>query len=894
MRLANWIYTLPLRLRSLFDGRRVESELDEELRYHIEAKTERYMAKGMAPEAARRAALVDFGGVEQAKEEVRDQAMGNWLHSVLSDCRYGLRQLRKNPGFTAVAVLTLALGIGANSALFSIVNAVLLRPLPYPNSEQLVTLRESKPNFATGSISFPNFLDWRKSNSTFASMAAMRGGYAVTLTGLGDADQLNTILLSSGFFEQLGVNPVLGRTFTQDEERVGAAPTVLLAAHFWKRKFASAPDVLGKPLTLNGKSYAIIGVIPASFDLLGNFNTVDVYLPIGQWDNPLLMNRNAGLGISAIGRLKPGITIEQARADMQHISQNLATAYPDTNKNISAALIPFRRWNLGNVQNPLFVLLGAVAFVLLIACLNVANLLLARSTARAQEFAVRAALGAAQSRIVRQLLVESVLIAAIGGGIGLLLAAFGTHWVLGALPFTLPRSVEIGMDAPVFLFALVVSLLAGIFFGLAPALRTARHDPQEALQEGGRSGGGRRHRLQSALVAAEISLALVLLVGAGLMIRTFAALHNVNPGFDSARVLAFGLSLPPSMMNTDPAAVRASLRDVQKQFESAPGVQSVAYSWGALPLSGDDEWLFWIDGHSKPADDSEESWAIDYVVGPAYLKAMGIGLQSGRFFTDADDEHATRVAVVDEVFAKKFFPGLNPIGQRLHINDAEQTTEIVGVVNHVNQWGLDSDSTQELRSELYVPLMQLDDKNMSLAGNGIGVIVRSDKPANVFDSIRRINKQISNQQVVFGAQTMDEIIAISLAERRFSLILLGLFAALALLLSGVGIYGVVSYIVSQHSREIGIRVALGARHADVLRLVLLRGARMTAVGILIGLAASFVLTRLLSTLLYGVSAHDTITLLAVALLLAAVSLGACYFPARRASRVDPMVALHYE
>jgi predicted permease len=881
-----------LRLRNLF--RRDDGELRDELHSHLQLHIDDNLRSGMTPEDARRHALLKLGGLEQTKEQIRDQQSLPIVESLLQDLRFAFRLLKKSPGFASVAVLTLALGIGANSALFSIVNAVILRPLPYPNPEQLITLRESKPNFATGSVSFPNFLDWQKENRTFASMAAMRGGYGVTLTGLGAAEQLNSILLTSGFFEQLGVNPVLGRTFTQDEERVGAAPTALLTAALWKRKCAASQDVLGKTLVLNGKAYTIIGVTPPSFDLLGNFSTVDVYLPIGQWGNPILMNRNAGLGISAIGRLKPGVTIEQARADMQRVSQNLSAEYPDTNKNVGAALIPFRKWNVGSVQTSLFVLCGAVAFVLLIACLNVANLLLARSTARAQEFAVRAALGAGQSRILRQLLVESILLAAIGGAIGLLLAAVGTQAVLRTLPAALPRSGEIGIDFRVFLFALVLSLVAGVFFGLAPALRTARHDPQKTLQEGGRSGGGQRHRLQFILVAAEISLALVLLVGAGLMIRTFGALHNVNPGFDSGKVLTFGLSLPPSMMNADPAAVRASFRDVQRQFESAPGVQSVAYSWGALPLSGDDEWLFWIEGHAKPATDSEESWTIDYVVGPAYLKTMGIGLQSGRFFTDQDSEHAPRVAVVDEVFAKKFFPGLNPIGQRLHINDADETTEIIGVVSHINQWGLDTDDTQELRSELYVPFMQLDEKNMSQAGNGIAVLVRSDKPANVFDSVRRINTQMSNQQVVFAAQTMDEIIAVSLAQRRFSLMLLGLFGALALLLSSVGIYGVVSYIVTQRTREIGIRVALGAQRADVLRLVLQRGAKMTAIGILVGIAVSFALTHLLSTLLYGVSPHDTVTIIAVAAILATVSLTATYLPARRASQLDPATILHSE
>lgn len=881
-------------LHRLFHKSRAEHELDRELRFHLDRQIADNLAAGMSPGEAHRQAVLTLGGVERVKQEVRDAHWETALENLFLDFRYALRALYKDPRFALTAILALTLGIGANTALFSIVNAVLLRPLPYPHPEQLVTLRESKPNFATGSISFPNFLDWRKDNRAFASMAIMRGGRTLTLTGLGDAEQVNAMLLSSGFFEQLGVNPLLGRTFTEDEERVGAAPTVMLSAPFWKRKFAASPSVLGKSLTLDGKDFTIIGVVPASFDLLGAFRSIDVYQPIGQWNNTALLSRTAGLGISGIGRLKPGVTIDQARADMQRVSANLAAAYPDADKNIGAALIPFRQWNLGSVQSYLYVLFGAVGFVLLIACVNVANLLLARSISRRHEFAIRSALGASQTRVIRQLLVESVLVAGLGGAAGLLLAAFGTQAVLRTLPTTLPRAGEIATDARVLLFALVLSITCGIFFGVVPAWKTARRDPRETLQEGGRGGSGQQHRLLGTLVAAEISLALVLLIGAGLMIRTLAALHDVNPGFDANKILTFGLSLPPSMMNANPDAVRSNLREVQRKFESAPGVQAVAYSWGALPLGFDDEWLFWIAGHPKPASKNEMNWTLDYVVGPDYFKAMGIRLQSGRLFTERDNEHAPQVAVIDEVFAKKFFPGINPIGQRLHLAQDDQTTEIIGVVNHINQWGLDSDTTQELRAQLYVPFMQLDDDNMARAGSGLGVIVRSEKPAQVFDSIRRINRQISNQQVVFSAQTMEDIIAASLADRRFSMILLGLFAALALVLSSVGIYGVISYIVSQRTREIGIRVALGARHADILGFVLRQAVKMALIGVLVGLAASFALTRLLSALLFRVTPTDPLTLVAVVALLLGVSLLACYIPARRAASIDPLVAIRYE
>lgn len=881
-------------LDRLFHKSRAERELDRELHFHLNRQIADNLAAGMNPEEAHRQAVLTFGGVERVKQEVRDAHWETALENFFLDFRYAFRSLYKDPRFALTAILALALGIGANTALFSIVDAVLLRPLPYPHPEQLVTLRESKPNFATGSISFPNFLDWRKDNRTFASMAMMRGGRTLTLTGLGDAEQVNAMLLSSGFFEQLGVNPLLGRTFTEDEERVGAAPTVVLSAAFWKRKFDASPGVLGKSLALDGKDFTVIGVVPASFNFLGAFRSIDVYQPIGQWNNTALLSRSAGLGISGIGRLKPGVTIDQARADMQRVTANLAAAYPDDDKNVGAALIPFRQWNLGSVQSSLFILFGAVGFVLLIACVNVANLLLARSLNRGHEFAIRSALGASQSRIIRQLLVESVLVAGLGGAAGLFLAAFGTQAVLRTLPTTLPRAGEISTDARVSLFALVLSIACGIFFGVVPAWKTARRDPQQTLQEGGRGGSGQRHRLLGTLVAAEISLALVLLIGAGLMIRTLAALHDVDLGFDADKILTFGLSLPPSMMNANPDAVRSNLREVQRRFESAPGVQAVAYSWGALPLGFDDEWLFWIAGHPKPASKNEMNWTLDYVVGPDYFKAMGIRLQSGRLFSERDNEHAPQVAVIDEVFAKKFFPGINPIGQRLHLGQDDQTTEIIGVVNHINQWGLDSDATQGLRVQLYVPFMQLDNDNMARAGSGIGVIVRSDKPAQVFDSIRQINRQISNQQVVFSPQTMEEIIAISLSNRRFSMILLGLFAALALVLSSVGIYGVISYIVSQRTREIGIRVALGAQHADILSFVLHQAAKMALLGVLVGLVVSFALTRLLSALLFHVTPTDPLTLAAVVALLLGVSLLACYIPARRAASIDPLVAIRYE
>jgi predicted permease len=869
------------------------AELNEELESHVAMAAEDLVARGESTTAAAQAARRELGNLSLLKEVTQDAWGGRWWRDLLEDARYGLRILSKNPGFMAVAVLTLALGIGANTALFSIVDGVLLNPLPYPHSEQLVTLHESKPNFATGSISFSNFLDWQKDNQTFSSMAVQRGTYLI-VTGLGEAEQLDALFVSSEFFRQLAVIPVIGRDFAPGEDRVGAAPTVMITAAFWNRKFGSRPDVLGKSLTLDGKDYTIIGVIPATFDLLGTLRSREVYLPLGQWSNPLLMNRAAGLGLHGIGRLKPGVTIEQARADMERVTQNLASTYPDVDKGIGAAVIPMRKSMLGQVQPFLLLLFGAVGFVLLIACVNVANLLLARSTGRAHEFAIRSALGAGQGRILRQLLTESTLLAAIGGGLGVVLAAVGTKAALRVLPMTLPRSAEVGMDGRVLIFAAAMSLLAGICFGLMPALKTTKSRTHAALKEGGRGGSGTRHRVQHALVAAEMALALVLLVGAGLMIRTLTALWNVSPGFDAKNVLTFGFSLSPSMAKASPEAIRAALREVHEKLQSAPGVQGISFSWGALPLSSDDEWLFWIDGQPKPASENDMNWALTYVVEPDYLKVMGVPLKSGRFFTTRDDEHAQSVAVIDDALAHKFFGDADPIGKRLHINSTDQVAEIVGVVGHVKQWGLDTDDKESLRAQLYTPFMQLPDKAMSQSASGLGVLVRSQGSIPVFESVRHASEQMSSQQVVFGAQTMNEIIANSLAARRFSMILLGIFAGLALVLASIGIYGVVSYVVGQRTQEIGVRMAMGAQRSEVLRLVLAQGAAMAAFGAAVGLVAALALTRLMGTMLFAVSAADPVTYLCVVALLFAVSMAACWIPARRAARMNPVDALRYE
>jgi putative ABC transport system permease protein len=817
------------------------------------------------------------------------------MHNFIQDIRYGMRLLARNPGFTIVAVLTLALGIGANTALFSVVNGVLLNPLPFPKPDQLVTLHEKKPNFETGAIPYLNFVDWQNQNHTFSSIAISRTAIFI-LTGLGESERLQGDFVSADFFQTLGVKPIAGRDLNTQDDQFGAAPVALISASLWKRKFGGTQDVLGKMISLGGQGYTIVGVMPSSISLrTGSFQYGDVYAPIRVWRNPALHNRMAALGLHGIGRMKPGVTLAQAKADLQRVAANLATAYPDANRGTTANVLPMKQSMVGRVQPYLLLLLGAVGFVLLIACVNVANLLLARSAGRTREFAIRAALGAGRGRVVRQLLTESTMLAVAGGALGLLFAAWGTQGALGLLPDALPRAEEIGMDGRVLIFAAAVSLLVGILFGLVPALKTATPDLHATLKEGGRGTTGARHRVHAAFVVVEMALALVLLVGAGLMIRTLASLWRVDPGFESKNVLTFSVGFPPALRSANPATVRAHLRQLDRQLESTPGVEAASISWGAFPMASEDDQTFWVEGQPKPKAQSEMPMALDYLVEPDYLKVMSIPLRRGRFFTSQDDEHSPTVVVVDDILAGKYFPHQNPIGQRLNIGDMK--AEIIGVVGHVKQWGLDTDDTDSLRAQFYLDFRQFPDEVMPRAAGGVGVVVRTaGAPLGAMDSIRRGLREMNDEQVIFDIETMDGIVSSSLASRRFSMLLLGAFAVLAVLLASVGIYGVNAYLVGQRTHEIGVRMALGAQRVDVLRLVIGQGARMALAGVALGVVAALGLSRLLqsSSLLYGVSASDPLTFAAVAILLTLMALAACYIPARRATNVDPMVALRYE
>src|SRR6202453_398760 len=634
------------------------------------------------------------------------------MGTLLQDIRYSLRMLAKNPGFAAIAILTLALGIGANTALFSVVNGVLLNPLAYPHSEQLVTVYGKAPGFARAPISYLNFLDWQRDTQTFSSMALYRNE-PYNLTGAGETELVGGSMISADFFPTLGVAPILGRNFRTDEDRAGAAPVVMLGGGLWKRKFGSSPDVVGKSIVLNGASYTIVGVVPPSFNFYGSER--DLYTPAGQWTDPSFLDRRIEVSAHAIGRLKPGVTLAQAKADMDGISQNLAAAYPEADKDIGVNLVSMKQDIVGNVQPFLLVLLAAVGFLLLIACANVANLLLARAMGRSREFAIRAALGADPIRVIRQLLTESILLAGLGGALGLLLAFWGTKAVLGTLPGSLPRANEVSLDSRVLLFTLALSLLAGIIFGLAPALKTSRVDLQAVLQEGGRGSSGARHRLQGIFVAVEVALALVLLVGAGLMVRSLAALWRVNPGFNPSHAITFTLSMPATPTTTS-AETRARLRHFDEIMRAIPGVRAVSVTLGSRPMIHNSSLPFWIEGQPKPANVQDMHQALFYLAESGFQQAMGVTLERGRFIAPQAVENAPVVVVIDEVFARTYFPNVDPIGQHINLEAFNVRAEIVGVVGHVKQWGLEADPRSAIQAQFDYPFMQLPEHLMPLAG----------------------------------------------------------------------------------------------------------------------------------------------------------------------------------
>ncbi|MFZ0858125.1 MAG: ABC transporter permease [Candidatus Acidiferrales bacterium] len=823
------------------------------------------------------------------------------MTTLWQDLRYAVRMLIKSPGFAIIAIVTLALGIGANTALFSVVNGVLLNPLPYPHPDKVVTVDSTGSDGGEGSISYPDLTDWIRDNHSLSSLAGYKSFQSFNWSRQSEAESVSATELSYNFFATLGVAPAVGHDFTPAEDQPGAAHVVMLSAPFWKSKFASSPDVIGKTMNLDGADYTIVGVLPSNFYFCCrriNFQASDIYVPLSATKNPLFTDRKIHPGIFAVGRIKENVTLPQARADMAAIAHNLAVTYPGADKGRGIGVTPVKQEMVQNIEPFLLVLLAAVGFVLLIACVNVANLLLARSTGRAREFAIRAALGASQGRVVRQLLTESVLLALAGGGLGLLFAAWGTSAGLSILPSTLPRAGDVRMDPRVLLFTLVISVVAGVLFGLAPALKTSQPDLHETLKEGGRGGSGARYRTQGIFVIVEMALAVVLLVGAGLTIRTLLGLWSVNPGFDPHNVLRFEVGFQSSLSgaNVTPEQVRAGLRQLTDKIAAVPGVEAVATTNGAVPIDEENDLPFWVDGTPKPPVENSMPDAYWYIVGPDYLKVMKIPLLRGRFLDPQDGGKSPGVCVIDEDLARKYFANQDPIGKRLDFDLVYKQLEIVGVVAHSKQSGLDETDEGAISApQLYTATLQIPDQLIQGSFSSSGFSVRTAGSPDAFaGSIRDAVHQFNSKAVFYQPDTMDNIIARSLAARRFAMILLAVFAALALLLSSIGIYGVISYVVGQRTHEIGIRIALGAQRRDVLKIVLGQGAGLAFLGVLIGLAAAAGLTRLMTSILYGVSATDPLTFAAVAIILTLVALAACYIPARRAMNVDPMVALRYE
>ena len=813
------------------------------------------------------------------------------MTALVQDLRYAIRKLIQSPGFTAIAVLTLGLGIGANTALFSVVNGVLLNPLPYPHSSQLVAVYERVAGLDSAPIEYLNFLDWQRDSKSFASMAVYRNE-DYNFIGNGEGERLSGYMVSAGFFNTLGVAPVLGRTFGVDDDQIGAAPVVILSGGLWKRKFGSSPEIIGQPIILNGTAYTIVGIIPDNFSFYGNMR--DVYTPIGQWRDPSFRDRRISVSARAFGRLSPGLTLPQGQAEMNEIARNLALAYPEADSGKSITLVSMKEDIVGNVQPLLYLLLAAVGFLLLIACANIANLLLARAVGRSREFAIRTALGASRARMIRQLLTESVLLAGLGGVLGFALAFWGTKAVLKGLPAALPRANEVSLDLKVLLFTLALSFFTGVIFGLTPALKATRINPQETMNQSGRGSSGFRQRLQGTFVAVEVALALVLLVGAGLMLRTLAALWRVNPGFNPNHAITFNLSLAATPTTTS-AETRARLRNFDDKMRSIPGVQAVSVTLGSRPMIHDSALPFWIEGEPKPVHDSDMHAATFFLVESGFQQAMGITLQRGRFVTDQDNENTLIVIDIDDSFARMYFPDQDPIGKRINFTEFNVQAEIVGLVGHVKQYGLDTDPKGSIQAQFFYPFMQLPEKLMPLVAKSVAVVLRiQGDPTAVMGQVRETVKEIDPSQVIYNVQTMDDVVATSYAARRLTMILLGVFAALALALACVGIYGVISYFVGQRTQEIGIRMALGAQRSDIVYLVLGEGTKMALLGAAVGTVASLILTRLMAKQLFGVSAQDPLTYASVVAVLMLVAVVACYIPAQRAVRVDPMTSLRCE
>jgi len=812
------------------------------------------------------------------------------MRTLWQDVRYATRILAKNPAFAVVAIITLALGIGANTAIFSVLQGVVLAPLPYRQPDRLVLVLLYNLNLKSPTyLSYPDFLDWQREAHSFGQMAAF-ASRNYNLISPGAPEHLDGSEVSAGFFAALGTKFALGREFSATEDRRGGPPVAIISHRLWRQRLASSPGVLGKSLSLDGVDYTIVGLLPAGFSFVTQPEHADVYTPLAQGD-PIQRDNRAVHNIGCVARLRTAVNIARAQAEMNTIQETVDQLHPTEERGLETKIFPLEELLISDVRGTIFLLFGAVGIVLLIACANVANLLLARSAARTREFAIRAALGSNRARIVRQLITENVLLSLAGALLGLAVANWGLHALLAAVPGGLPRSANVSLNSSVLLFAFGVSIVVGVLLGLAPALRGSVVDLQTALKEGGRSSTRAQHRAQTVLVTTQMALSLVLLVGAGLLIRTIRHLWEVDPGLATEDVISFKVGLSPSLTKT-PSDTRAAYRQLLGRIQQIPGVQSGDFTT-LVPLSGEDNSIpFWVTSQ-PPASIAQAPRAVTYSTGPDYLRVMGIPLLQGRFFTPEDTEKSERVVVIDSVLARTYFQGKNPVGQVLTFADPGPY-RIIGVVGHVQHWGL-AGAGRWTQNQAYTSFYQIPDQWMQVMQTSVTIVVRSPLDiAAVMPPIKATIYAAGSDQPIYDVQTIQQILSQSMSPQRFPMLLLATFSGLALLLASVGIYGVISYSVSLRLHEIGIRMALGAERRRIFRMVIGQGLRMVVVGLVIGTVAASILTRLLSSLLFGISTTDAATFASVALLLAAVALLACYIPARRATRVDPLVALRYE
>ncbi len=875
-----------------------EGEIVEELSQHLEDQYEQMLSRGASEEEAYQAVLLELKQNDFLERELkrverrvrpepilmRTENKSNILGDLGQDLRYGLRMLAKNPGFTTIAVIALALGIGANSAIFSVVNTVLLRPLPYKSPERLVMVWEEAAHlgFPKNTPSPANFLDWRSQNTVFEAMAAMVER-SFNLTGVGEPERFDGRRVSANLFGLLGVDAQLGRTFRPEEDQPGSR-VVILSHGLWQRRFGADPRVIGQSLSLNGESYTVVGVMPPSFQFPSRRD--QLWVPMAFSSKEAASRGNHYLEV--IARIKPGVSLQQAQAEMGTIAARLAQQYPEENVRIGSVVTPLHEQVVGNIKPALLVLLCAVGLVLLIACANVANLLLARAAVRQKEIALRLALGANRARLTRQFLTESVLLAALGGSVGLLLSLAGLRALKTFVPNTISQAQEIGIDANVLIFTMSVSLLTGLIFGLAPATQASNFSLNETLKESGRdsTGGAKGNRIRGLLVIGEVAVSFVLLIGAGLLINSFMHLRNLDPGFRADHLLTMKIPLP-EVKYPDKERRTRFYAEVTRRVQALPGVQSVAVA-GNLPLTYDgDSMPIGVEGVVDPPPDQRPDVVLR-VVGPGYFRTMGIPLVQGRDFTEQDNADSANVVVISEKTARHFWPGQNPIGKRLKPGSSTYDSpwrQIIGVVKDVRQ----NDFVAEPKMQMYLVYPQFS----SFAPNAL--VVRTNvEPLSLATSVRNAIWSVDKDQPVSDVISMDEVVSEAVARQRFSMLLLGVFATVALILAAVGIYGVMSYSVTQRTHEIGIRMALGAQKRDVLKLTIGQGLKLVLTGVAIGLAAAFVLTRVMASLLFGVGATDPITFVAISFVLIAVAMLASLIPALRAMKVDPMFALRYQ